>query len=186
MTLFPGNQLPIEVPPSRRRDAIWDTVVAIWHPSLIGVVKLGLKMARAVGAESQALRDVGATPDEIRKRWPRCQERYPGATTSYCLAKHWDEFAKPTGTEMAAINRAKAERRQEEERAERGRQHQESLAYAARVAAWIGDQTPSDLDAWTNEAIRLAPNRFACEMLRERGPYLRGTLYKLHGPGTES
>ena len=86
------------VAPLARRDELWDVLV-----EQLGDVSTKNERAKRNGAVKQ-LRDVGATPDEVRRRCDAYRIRWPGADlTDMALVNQWSQVvaALPAGTAMS-------------------------------------------------------------------------------------
>ena len=82
---------PHKPKPERPRDPIWDTLMEVCGIETTAIPK------SARGAYNRAvkeLREVGATPEQIRNRAARWHKVYAGATlTPTALVKHWASLA---------------------------------------------------------------------------------------------
>ncbi len=77
----------------RQPDPLWDTVAALWFGGTVA-----RPHATRAGKLVRDLRDLGATPDEVRLRHERYRTTWPKATASgEALIKHWHNFSEPLG-----------------------------------------------------------------------------------------
>ena len=75
-------------------DIVWDTICELFYPS--GVPTHPKSLRSHVNAIVAGLKELGATPEEIRRRRQRWPELFPRAiVTAQALLKHWDLLAEP-------------------------------------------------------------------------------------------
>ena len=73
----------------REPNPIWDTVVAMWYPEGVPT-----SQRKAVGRIFADLKELGATPDEIRRRHAEHVAKWPEMTcTARSVVKNWGLFA---------------------------------------------------------------------------------------------
>lgn len=86
-SLLPTKSKPLTITHSRQvHDGLVFALIAAagWRQDEITETQWG-----ALHRAAKTLADVGADPDEIRRRWIIYQVNYPGTVTPSALAKHW-------------------------------------------------------------------------------------------------
>ena len=74
----------------RSYDPIWDVVARIWFGGTVAKPH-----QTEVGKLVRQFKELGATPEEIERRWKSCREKYEKAS-AHALVKHWADY--PPGT----------------------------------------------------------------------------------------
>lgn len=77
----------------RAPNPVWDTVVDIWFKDGVAT-----SLRPKIGKIVRDFKDLGAEPDEIRKRYDNYRARWPDmACTPEGLVKHWSQFGAGAG-----------------------------------------------------------------------------------------
>lgn len=106
-----STEVAADKPPRKRtpKDDLFDALVELnWGAG----VKCPSKQASWVASVASDLMGLGATPDEVRKRFAHLKALYPLSTIS-ALAKHWAEVAAPVNGALQQ-NRTPAQKRYDE------------------------------------------------------------------------
>lgn len=95
-----------DVPTKRKRDPIFDCLLEIFAPKLLGK-SLGPRLGKRYGAIAADLKKLEATPYDIRLRWAMCLGRFDNPSVQ-ALVNHWDALGKPASRANASVTKVRS------------------------------------------------------------------------------